>query len=110
MTVFIDRDHLEKSYNMEIQQNAAGEIQTCKDYVFEKYGGRISYEFVEVEGEGEIGPIIDEYIQNNHPDLNLLVVGTRNLGGLKKWVLGSVSDYCIHHIKCPVTVVKEHSD
>lgn len=45
----------------------------------------MNYEFIEVEGEGETGPLIEEYINETHPDLDLLVVGTRNLGGLKRY-------------------------
>ncbi|KAL2250880.1 uncharacterized protein LOC105173949 [Sesamum indicum] len=39
-------------------------------------------------------------------DINLLVVGSRGLGQIKRAFLGSVSDYCAHHAKCPVLVVK----
>lgn len=35
----------------------------------------------------------------------MLVVGTRGNGPFKRAVLGSVSSYCTHHAKCPVTVV-----
>lgn len=35
----------------------------------------------------------------------LLVVGTRGLTHLERWVLGSVSRYCVEHAPCPVVVV-----
>ncbi|KAJ3044981.1 hypothetical protein HDV00_012401 [Rhizophlyctis rosea] len=105
-------DHLEKAYNMEIQSTAEKDVAECKEYFSKNYAGQVNYEFVEVEGEGETGPLIEEYVNETHPDLNLLVLGSRELGALKRWALGSVSDYCIQHLKCPIMVVKdtEHTD
>lgn len=37
---------------------------------------------------------------------DMLVLGTRGLGPLKRAFLGSVSDYCAKHAPCPVFVVK----
>jgi nucleotide-binding universal stress UspA family protein len=44
----------------------------------------VFYEFVEVEGEGDIGPILERYIEAEVPDCNLVVVGTHGHQGLKK--------------------------
>eukprot|EP01018_Ginkgo_biloba_P027247 Gb_20331 [translate_table: standard] len=38
--------------------------------------------------------------------IDLLVVGSHGYGALQRAVRGSVSDYCRHHVKCPVVVVK----
>jgi nucleotide-binding universal stress UspA family protein len=38
-------------------------------------------------------------------DADLLVVGSRGLGGLKSALLGSVGQQCIHHAACPVVVI-----
>ncbi|KAE9619513.1 hypothetical protein Lal_00022775 [Lupinus albus] len=42
--------------------------------------------------------------------VNLLVVGSRGLGMLPRVLIGSVSDYCAHHAKTPVLIVKPPMD
>ena len=34
----------------------------------------------------------------------LIVIGTRGLGFIRRTILGSVSDYVLHHAHCPVAV------
>jgi nucleotide-binding universal stress UspA family protein len=38
-------------------------------------------------------------------DADLLVVGSRGLSGLRRLLVGSVSQQCVHHSTCPVAVV-----
>ncbi|KAL7754437.1 hypothetical protein RI367_000418 [Sorochytrium milnesiophthora] len=98
-------DHLDKAYNLEIQDEAKSAIQECKSYLH-RFDTKISYEFIEVEGEGEVGPILEKFIVEKEPRCSMAVVGTNNHGGIKRMILGSVSEYCIHHLPCPVVVVK----
>ena len=37
---------------------------------------------------------------------DMLVVGSRGHGGFTEAVLGSVSQYCVHHAPCPVLVIR----
>ncbi|RUS75809.1 hypothetical protein EGW08_016436 [Elysia chlorotica] len=36
-----------------------------------------------------------------------IILGTRGLGTIRRTLLGSVSEYVVHHSHCPVTVVRE---
>ncbi|KAF7818903.1 universal stress protein A-like protein [Senna tora] len=53
---------------------------------------------------GDAREMICEAAEQVHADL--LVLGSRGLGKLSRTFLGSVSDYCAHHAKTPVLIVK----
>ncbi|KAJ0095765.1 hypothetical protein Patl1_14983 [Pistacia atlantica] len=40
-------------------------------------------------------------------NINMLILGQRGLGKIKRALIGSVSNYCIQYAKCPVLVVKK---
>nr|GMD47718.1 universal stress protein A-like protein [Ipomoea batatas] len=58
--------------------------------------------------EGDAKDRICEAAEEMHVDL--LVVGSRGLGKIKRAFLGSVSDYCAHHVHCPILIVKPPSN
>ncbi|XP_027330816.1 universal stress protein PHOS34 [Abrus precatorius] len=47
---------------------------------------------------------ICEAVQDLHADV--LVMGSRAFGPIKRMFLGSVSNYCAHHAQCPVIIMK----
>lgn len=55
-------------------------------------------------GHGEPGEAIVDYAEKNKVDV--VVVGSRGLGAIKRAFLGSTADYVTHHLKCPVLIVK----
>ena len=52
--------------------------------------------------EGPAGPVLVGAAEG----ADLLVVGCRGHSGLTATVLGSVSQYCVHHAPCPVVIVR----
>jgi nucleotide-binding universal stress UspA family protein len=51
----------------------------------------------------EGGP--SEVLLEEASDAELLVVGSRGLGGFRGLLLGSVSQQCAHHASCPLVIV-----
>jgi nucleotide-binding universal stress UspA family protein len=43
-------------------------------------------------------------------DAKLLVVGSRGLGGFRGLLLGSVSQQCAQHARCPVVIIPQDED
>lgn len=67
------------------------------------------------DGEGDI-EVTPRVIADAHPaealvdaaaDAELLIIGSRGRGGFKGLLLGSVSQQCVQHARCPVIVVRE---
>jgi nucleotide-binding universal stress UspA family protein len=51
-----------------------------------------------------------EVLVSEAKNADLLVVGSRGLGGLRGLLLGSVSQQCAQHAPCPVVVVPHEED
>lgn len=72
---------------------------------------RICYKALEPEGGASgISDSIVHYAEVN--DVDLVVVGARGVGAIKRALLGfiglgSVSEACVHSLPCPVAVVKQ---
>ncbi|KAI3683726.1 hypothetical protein L1987_84240 [Smallanthus sonchifolius] len=81
------------------QQNAAQLLsrafQICKET-------KIKAETLILEGDPK--EMICQAVEEMHFDL--LVVGSRGLGMIKRAFLGSISDFCAHHARCPILIVK----
>ncbi|CAG8563875.1 9624_t:CDS:2 [Paraglomus occultum] len=102
--------NLEKANNLDIQLEAKETVAVLQKYLekFKTLTPRVNYTFVQSEGYGTVGENLTHYITVEHPDTNLLVIGSRDLEGLQKMILSSTSEYVSRHIKVPVVIVKPH--
>ena len=66
---------------------------------------RVDAEGVPVTGEVTQGPAATVLL-NASKDADLIVVGSRGLGGFTGLLLGSVSTQIVHHAGCAVLVVR----
>ncbi|XP_060191675.1 universal stress protein A-like protein [Lycium barbarum] len=55
--------------------------------------------------EGDARNVLCEVVDKHHAAV--LVMGSHGYGTFKRAVLGSVSDYCSHHARCSVMIVKK---
>mgnify|MGYP001257861880 CR=1 FL=1 len=51
---------------------------------------------------GDAGPTICQYAE--HQGFDVVVIGTRGHGGIKRAILGSVADHVVRNAPCPVVV------
>jgi nucleotide-binding universal stress UspA family protein len=60
---------------------------------------------VEIQGRVRHGQPAEVLLEES-ADADLLVVGSRGLGGFRGLLLGSVSQQCAQHARCPVVIVR----
>lgn len=61
---------------------------------------------VEIQAVAVQGMSASEALLEAARDADLLVLGSRGLGGFGGLMLGSVSAQCVHHAACPVAIVR----
>jgi nucleotide-binding universal stress UspA family protein len=89
------------------QPGVSAEGQRRAEEVLRKAVGRALSDHPSVEVEMTVveGPPARVLVDMS-ADADLLVVGSRGRGGFSGLLLGSVSQQCVHHAHCPVTVVR----
>lgn len=88
------------------RKNAVAELDRVVDQVLRDSqrsprDGRQSVDVRRSVAQGAPGPTLLGLAQG----ADLLVVGSRGLGGFRRLLLGSVSQQCVTHAPCPVAVV-----
>ncbi len=86
---------------------------------FEGEAHRFVTEFLETIPTRDDGPTIERSVVHGaaprvlvdeSAQADLVVVGSRGLGGFRGALLGSVSNYVVHHAECPVVVVPSNEE
>ncbi|KAL4225974.1 hypothetical protein ACF0H5_013961 [Mactra antiquata] len=76
-------------------------------FVSKMTDNNISGEFkaIGLEGDMKPGQAIVDFAEKNKACF--IVTGTRGMGKFRRTVMGSVSDYIVHHSPCPVLVCRQ---
>lgn len=64
----------------------------------------LELDYEEIVETGIPGAGITEIVEQQ--GIDMVVIGNSGKGAVSSFVMGSVSQYVIHHVKCPVLVVK----
>ena len=82
-------------------------VKTEAQQTLDEYAAGVSRQGLEVEAivrEGYPATVIEEEAERVGADL--VVIGTRGLGGLKHLLLGSIAERVVQRAPCPVLTVK----
>ncbi|XP_064649043.1 universal stress protein in QAH/OAS sulfhydrylase 3'region-like isoform X2 [Lineus longissimus] len=82
------------------------ELRQLRDHYDKMIGdGKVKHKLHVLEHVGKPGEAILKIAEEEKA--NLIVLGTRGLGAVRRTILGSVSDYVLHHAHIPVLVCHE---
>lgn len=105
--VYVNATTMSAAKVAEYQNNAEAKTKALRDKFIQSANKRnITAEF-KVEAGDKPGQVICEVAQKT--DAVFVVTGTRGMGKFRRTVLGSVSDFVVHHAHCPVLVAR-HKD
>ncbi|KAJ0053124.1 hypothetical protein Pint_00981 [Pistacia integerrima] len=85
----------------DLKKTAARVAEAAKQMCSSKSVHDVQFEVM----EGDPRNVLCEAVEKYHA--SMLVLGSHGYGAIKRAVLGSVSDYCVHHAHCTVTIVKK---
>ncbi|KAK9933786.1 hypothetical protein M0R45_020962 [Rubus argutus] len=87
----------------DIKKSASKTIEKAKEMCASKKVENVQVEVM----EGDPRNVMCDAVDKHHA--SLLVLGSHGYGLVKRAVLGSVSDFCAHHARCSVMIVKKPS-
>ncbi|XP_053376803.1 universal stress protein Slr1101-like [Mercenaria mercenaria] len=108
--------HVPESYDLStgspcVVDKLLKELQDKVKSLEDKFGDKLLKHCLDGKfrtGQGKPGDVICQLAQEEGADL--IVIGSRGLGKIRRALLGSVSDHVVHHSHIPVVVCrpKEH--
>lgn len=82
-------------------------IEEAQEAVERRTGRILEEKNVSYECRREIGHPVDRIVSVAEAEQSdLVVMGSRGLGGFSRFLLGSVSDGVLHHAPCPVLIIR----
>ena len=87
---------------LRLSEQRAREVLEAEVEKIRSWGGTVAGEHLI---EGWVAPGIVELAEET--GAGLIVMGSRGLGGIRRALMGSVSDSVVRHAHCPVMVVRE---
>ena len=94
-----------RTYQEQYRQLETGSFQLLERFAQEAKAAGLATEYMQVVGSP--GPMLCKLSQSWQADL--MVVGSHGRSGLSEMLLGSVSNYVVHHAPCSVMVVHASS-
>lgn len=89
------------------QQSIIEELMRNGKEMLQQYASSISDKGIEVDSFTVMGQPADEIIEKaKHEDYDLIVIGSRGLGEIKGYLMGSVSNRVSRHAPCPVLIIR----
>jgi len=124
-----DNDHVVLATVLDIQESTYIKAQFLKDDAAgrQSHGRRLTI-VEQDEATGQLRPLVDKLVEKGitvqvnvlkgdakvkltelSKDLraDLVIIGSRGLGPIKKMLMGSTSDFIVHNCPCPVIVARE---
>ncbi|MBP1947505.1 universal stress protein [Virgibacillus litoralis] len=92
-----------RNIEMEIAESFRPEMETIKEE-FEAEDIVVYTDVMVDYYQRNAGDKVCEYAEDH--EIDLIIVGSRGLGGVKKLLLGSVSTNIVHRAKCPILIIK----
>lgn len=91
----------QENLELQKQRKIASDILSIPELESEK--AKVAYRGIVLK-TSSVADAILSYAESN--DIDIIVVGSRGLGGFKKLLLGSVASALSQYAKCPVLIVK----